>query len=82
MVKRLCHQLMSVSSGLTAFHSSVPLPSFTFHFHVFPEMRQGRKGTQQVLLTEPSFCVLLTPPKSRLVLLTLSLVENTSMKPS
>lgn len=38
-----------------------------------------RKGTQQVLLTEPSFSVLLTPPKSRLVLLTQSLVENASM---
>lgn len=36
----------------------------------------------QLLLAETSFYVLLTPPKSRLVLLTESLGENTSMKPS
>lgn len=36
----------------------------------------------QLLLAETSFYVLPTPPKSRLVLLTESLGENTSMKPS
>lgn len=36
----------------------------------------------QLLLSEASFYVLLTPPKSRLVLLTESLGENTSMKES